>query len=452
MSENLTSFGPTFQMKVIASLLEDPVFTQTVLDILKPIYFESDANRWLVDTIVSYFMEYKTNATLEVLKVKIDEIENDILKAGVVENLKEAWRNIESPDLEFIKEETLNFCKNQVLKNAIVQSVDLLEIKDYDGIKKLIDDAMRSGAERNLGHDYIIGIEERLTKNARETIKSPWDVVNEIMDGGLGTGELGVIVAPAGIGKTWCLQSIAAGAVRDGLSVIHYTLELNQAYVGLRYDTVFSGVTTTNIKFHKEKVEKIISELEGKLLIKYYPTKSASVQTLSSHLKQSEIQGIKPDLVIVDYADILVGVGSERRFVLENVYEELRGLAGEFDVPIWTASQANRSALEEHIIDATKVAEAYAKVMIADFVMSMSRKVEDKISNTGRFHVIKNRFGPDGITFPSTVNTNIGNIQVYEETTKGGKIAQGKMDNSKEYERKMLSKKYDDMNKVDGFE
>ena len=106
MSENLTSFGPTFQMKVIASLLEDPVFTQTVLDILKPIYFESDANRWIVDTIVSYFMEYKTNATLEVLKVKIDEIENDILKAGVVENLKEAWRNIESPDLKFIKEET----------------------------------------------------------------------------------------------------------------------------------------------------------------------------------------------------------------------------------------------------------------------------------------------------------------------------------------------------------
>ena len=163
MSENLTSFGPTFQMKVIASLLEDPVFTQTVLDILKPIYFESDANRWIVDTIVSYFMEYKSNATLEVLKVKIDEIENDILKAGVVENLKEAWRNIESPDLKFIKEETLNFCKNQVLKNAIVQSVDLLEIKDYDGIKKLIDDAMRSGAERNLGHDYISGIEERLT-------------------------------------------------------------------------------------------------------------------------------------------------------------------------------------------------------------------------------------------------------------------------------------------------
>ena len=453
MSENLTSFGPTFQMKVIASLLEDPVFTQTVLDILKPIYFESDANRWLVDTIVSYFMEYKTNATLEVLKVKIDEIENDILKAGVIENLKEAWRNIESPDLKFIKEETLNFCKNQVLKNAIVQSVDLLEIKDYDGIKKLIDDAMRSGAERNLGHDYISGIEERLTKNARDTVETPWDVVNEIMDGGLGSGELGVIVAPAGIGKTWCLQSMGANSVKKELTVVHYTLELNQEYVGLRYDTIFSGTPTANIKFYKDEVKKKISQLKGHLLIKYFPTKSATVQTLSSHLKQIELQGIKPDLVLVDYADILRGVGSEKRHILENIYEDLRGLAGEYELPIWTASQANRSSLEEAVIDATKVAEAYSKVMIADFVISVSRKVEDKIANTSRFHVIKNRFGIDGVTFPASMNTNIGKIQIYESTTQSGQEVQGKMDNSQEYLRKQLSQKHKQFEKdMEGFE
>ena len=95
----------------------------------------------------------------------------------------------------------------------------------------------------------------------------------------------------------------------------------------------------------------------------------------------------------MDYADILKGMGSEKRHVLENIYEDLRGLAGEVECPIWTASQANRSSLEEDVIDATKVAEAYSKVMIADFVVSVSRKVEDKIANTGRFHVIKNRFG-----------------------------------------------------------
>ena len=258
---------------------------------------------------------------------------------------------------------------------------------------------MKAGTTRDLGHDYIISLEERLAESARTTVKTPWDVVNDIMDGGLGHGELGVIVAPAGIGKSWTLQAIGASALKEGKTVVHYTLELNENYVGLRYDSIFTGVTTSNIKYYKDDVQTKLSKLPGKLLIKYFPTKGASVQTISSHLKQIEISGEKPDMVLVDYADILMPTGNfkEKRHAIGTIYEDLRGLAGELEVPIWTASQANRSALEEDVIGADKVAEDYSKVMTADFVMSMSRKVEDKIANTGRFHVIKNRFGIDGV-------------------------------------------------------
>jgi hypothetical protein len=378
---------------------------------------------------------------------------NDVMQVSVVDNLKESWRNRESTDLKFVQEQTIEFCRNQVIKQAIMDSVDLLEVGQYDQIKKIVDEAMKAGSDRDLGHEYIEGIEERLTKSARDTIATGWDPVDEVMDGGLGKGELGVVVAPAGIGKTWCLQNIGAAAVKGGLSVVHYTLELNQNYVGLRYDTVFSGITTASIKYYQDEIKKKISQLKGTLLIKYFPTKSATVQTLSSHLKQIELQGIDIDLVLVDYADILRGIGSEKRHVLENIYEDLRGLAGEVEVPIWTASQANRSSLEEEIIDATKVAEAYSKVMIADFVISVSRKVEDKIANTSRFHVIKNRFGVDGITFPSSMNTSTGNIQIYEATTQSGRDVQSKMNNSEEYLRKQLSEKHQQFEKdVEGFE
>ena len=453
MSEStLTQFGHVFQAKIISSLLSDKKFIQTISDILEPDYFDSDANKWLCKTIRDYFWEYKTTPTLEVMKVKIDEMENEILQVSVVDNLKESWRNVESTDLKFVQEQTLEFCRNQVMKNAIMDSVDLIEVGQYDQIKKIVDEAMKAGSDRDLGHDYIEGIEERLTKSTRDTVKTGWDPIDEVMDGGLGAGELGVVVAPAGIGKTWCLQNIGAHSVKQGLNVVHYTLELNQNYVGLRYDTVFSGVTTSDIKFYQDDVKKKIDALKGTLLIKYFPTKSASVQTLTSHLSQIEIQGTKPDLVLVDYADILKGVGSEKRHVLENIYEDLRGLAGEIECPIWTASQANRSSLEEEIIDATKVAEAYSKVMIADFVVSVSRKVEDKIANTSRFHVIKNRFGIDGITFPSSMNTNIGKILIYESTTQSGKEVQGKMDNSQEYLRRQLANKYNSEKDMDGFE
>ena len=455
MSETLTQFGTSFQSKIIASLISNIKFTQTITDILEPKMFDSDSNKWLVKAIREYYFEYKKQPTLEVIKYKIDEIENDVLKSGVIEKLRDEWKNIESTDLEFVEKETLDFCKNQALKNAILESVDLLENKNYDGIKSIIDDAMKAGTTRDLGHDYVPSLETRLEESSRITVPTPWDVINDITDGGLGPGELGVVVAPAGIGKSWTLQALGSEVIRKGKTVVHYSLELNENYVGLRYDSIFSGVTTANIKYHKEEVEKQISKLPGKLLIKYFPTKAASVQTLGSHLKQIEISGVKVDMVIVDYADILMPTGffKEKRHAIGNIYEDLRGLAGELEIPIWTASQANRSALEEDVIGADKVAEDYSKVMTADFVMSMSRKVEDKIANTGRFHVIKNRFGIDGVTYPSTINTNIGVVKIHEGSSQFGKETQDKMNNSQEFLRKELANKYKDMEKkVEGFE
>ena len=455
MSETLTQFGTSFQAKIIASLMCDIKFLQTISDILQPSMFDSDSNKWLVKSIRDYYYEYKKQPTLEVVKYKIDEIDNDVLKSGVVDKLREVWKNIEATDLEFVQSETLDFCKNQTLKSAILESVEMLENKNYDGIKSIIDDAMKAGTTRDLGHDYIPSLDLRLAESSRITIKTPWDVINDITDGGLGAGELGVIVAPAGIGKSWTLQAIGADAIKKEKTIVHYTLELNENYVGLRYDSIFSGITTSNIKYYKDDVNKKISSLNGKLLIKYFPTKAASVQTLGAHLKQIELSGTNIDMVIVDYADILMPTGNfrEKRHALGNIYEDLRGLAGELEFPIWTASQANRSALEEDVIGADKVAEDYSKVMTADFVMSMSRKVEDKIANTGRFHVIKNRFGIDGVTYPATINTNIGQVQIFEGSSQFGKDAQSKMNNSQEFLRKELANKYKDMEKkVEGFE
>ena len=453
MNETLVQYGTSFQSKIIVSLLNDVKFTKQIIDILEVSYFDSDSNKFIIKTIQDYFVKYKTVPTMEALKVFIDDIENDVLKSGVVDFLRQAWQHRESPDLEFVREKTLEFCKNQVIKNAIMESVELLDSQKYDEIKGVMDKAMTAGVERDIGHEYITGFEERMTQQTRETLPTKWDSINELMDGGLAGGELGVIVAPAGIGKSWTLQALGAEAVKQGKTVVHYTLELNAQYVGLRYDTIVSGQPTGNLQYYKEDVLKAISKLKGDLIIKYYPTRTASVNTLTAHIQQCELQGIKPDLIIVDYADIMKSTQNftEKRHQLGHIYEELRGMAGEFDIPIWTASQANRSSLEEDVIGADKVSEDYSKVMTADFVMSMSRKVEDKIANTGRFHVIKNRFGPDGITFPATINTNTGYIMIYESSTQGGKETQGKMNNADEYIRKTLAQKKKDFDS-DGFE
>ena len=447
-TKNISEFGYSFQIKFIVCLITDKLFLEQIVDILDEKYINNDGFKWIVKTIREYYQEYKTTITMEVFKIKIQEIESDLLQVNVKDCLKEVFKSMEADDLEYIKDKALDFHKSQVLKDAIIQSAKILEIDgNTDEIKSLIDTAMQAGVERNLGHDYLVDIDARYEESARITSPTPWDIINELMQGGLGAGELGVVVAPAGIGKSWCLSAMGAYGISQGLNVVHYTLELNEAYVGLRYDSIFSGVEGQNLKYHKEEIMEKLFNLEGNLTIKYYPTKSCTVNTLSAHLKKVITFGTKVDMVLVDYADIMRDVHKTRemRHALGNIYEDLRGMAGELQVPIWTASQANRSALDEDVIEASKVAESYAKVMTADFVVSLSRKIEDKIGNTGRFHVIKNRFGPDGLTYPARINTNIGKIEIFESSSVQGKDVQHKINNRDNQVKGMLSARYEDL-------
>ena len=428
--------------------MNKPNFIEQVIDILDESHYESESLKWIVKECKKYFNEYKKPITLDVFKVKVSEIDNDVMKTTVVETLKEVYRYFEAPDLEFIQDQVIDFFKNQTLKNAIIKSVEILEQKgDYEQIKNIIDGAMKAGSEKNIGHEYAEDIEIRYSESARSTVETPWDVINDLTQGGLGGGELGVIVAPAGIGKTWILCALGAGAMKRGTNVVHYTLELNESYVGMRYDSVLTGLANQNLKYHIDDVKSAVERVEGELVVKYFPTKTASVHTLSAHLQKLKTLGKSFDMVVVDYGDILRDTSNSReiRHALGNIYEDLRGLAGEFDIPIWTASQANRSALDEDVIEAQKVSESYQKIMTADFVVSLSRKVEDKIANTGRFHVIKNRFGPDGITYPAKVNTNNGAVEIFESDSVGGKEQQKKIDNRDNVMKKMLASKYEDL-------
>jgi len=442
MSDTFNTYGYSFQIKLLAALFKNKTFLQQVSDILDSNYFESDSNKWIANTVIEYFSEYKSLPTLEVMKVNVDSVDNEVLKTSIVDTLKEVMKHLEAEDMDFVQDETIKFCKNQKLKGAIMESVNLLQRGDYDGIKHKIDDALKAGADRDLGHEYMSMIDDRFSETTRKTVPTGWDVIDDLMDGGLGPGELGVFVAPAGIGKSWGLVNAAANAVKAGKTVIQYTLELSGAYVGLRFDSVFTGIAAQNLKYYQEDIKKKIAEIDGDLIIKYYPTKTATVNTLKAHIDRCTMMSKKPDLLIVDYADLLRGAGKEVRLELGNIYEDLRGLAGEYDIPVWTASQANRSALEDDVIGAEKIAESYSKIMTADFVISLSRKIEDKIAGTGRWHVIKNRFGPDGITFPSKMNMSNGQIQIYEETSVNGKQAQKQMDGGSEALRKRLAKKY----------
>lgn len=451
--ETLVKFGKSFQTKTIASLLSDKLFLDQIIDVLRPEFFDTETDRMIVKYIESYYHSYRVYPTVDAMKVYVSKIDADVVQVAIEARLKQIFREIDNPstDLDFIKEQFLEFCKNQKLKSAILSSVDLLERSEYEKIKNIVVDAVNSGTDRNIGHQFIEDLESRLQEVNRDCTKTGWDTINELMDGGLGPGELGVVVAPAGIGKSWCLIHLGGSAVRAGLNVVHFTLELNERYVGARYDSFFTGMPSRQIKsndVNKELLRSTIKNLKGHLVIKEYPTKTATVGTFSAMLERISLMKGKPDLVIVDYADIVAATrGNDARHLeLGSIYEELRGLAGSYQVPIWTASQANRSSLEDDVIQADKIAESYNKVMISDFIVSVSRKITDKVTNTARFHVIKNRFGPDGLTFPASMDTSIGKIDIFEPNSTGGQLIETTIKNAPDLERELMRKKYNELN------
>ena len=447
-----SKFSTSFQNKVISAILSDRSFTRQIYDILKAEYFDSEASEWLVKTILKYFDEYETMPTLDVLKVKINTIERDVLKTSVVDTLKFAWNHLSSDDLVYVKEQVLDFCKNQSIKNAILDSVSLLEDGKYDTIKKNIDTAMKAGQDSDIGHEYKSMIVERYEDSVRNVVSTGWDVIDEITQGGFGKGELILFAAPPGIGKSWSLVNIGVNAMKKGKVVAHYTLELNEGYTGQRYDAVLSGVAVGNLKYNMEDVKKAVENVPGDLVVKHYPTKTASVTSLKAHMDKMTLQGKKPDVVIVDYADLLRGPSKEKRHEeLEEIIEDLRGLAGEYEVPVFTASQINRSGAEDDIITGTKIAGSFSKMMTADFVVSLSRKIEDKLAGTGRWHVIKNRFGPDGMTFPSKANFSTGQIHIYNDDSIDGRSTTKQMKQGESLVRKELAQKYKEMSGDIGF-
>ena len=445
--DNLAKYGQSYQTKVVTNLVTDRPFLEQVSDILETKYFESDTNKWIVDLTRKYFSKYKNTPTTDFFKTEIQKITDKALQQNVLSQLKAVYAQQSGGDSEWVKNEFVTFCKNQNFKNVILTSVDLLQTGQFDKIEKLVRDAVKVGQANDLGLDYKEDIEVRFEEVNRRTVKTNWDVIDDLTDGGLGPGELGVIVAPSGVGKTWVLCHIGAEAVRQGKNVLHYTLELTQNYVGQRYDTIFTGIPSSDLKENKDQIREKVDKLKGGLMIKYYPPKGITANTIAAHIDMVRSTKFQPDLIIIDYADLLVSVNSKNNSDYQEqggIYIDLRAMGGEYQIPIWTASQTNRSAIESDVIHADKIADSYAKVMNADLIISVSRKDTDKLNDTARFHVMKNRFGPDGLTFPAKMNTNKGIIEVYAANSSNGIIASKESKNGELLQKQLLHKKYVD--------
>ena len=416
--KSLSQYGPNFQVKVLHSLLKNKKFILNIRDVIIPSYFENQAHQWVVKETLKYFDEFHTTPTLDFLKIEVKKLENEVLKTAIVDQLKEVYKLV-NDDQEYVEQEFSSFCKNQALKNALLKSVDLLSSGMFDDIRLTIDNALKAGQDKNIGHEYLKDVESRYKEEDRQVIPTPWPIINEGLMGGLGGGDFGLIFGSPGGGKSWTMVALGAHAVKLGLNVVHYTLELSEGYVGKRYDAHFVNEPVNTIHLHKEKINKFIDDLSGSLTIKEYSPGQASISTLESHIQKITDLGYPPDLIILDYVDLLKSISSSKdeKEKLDNTYVATKALARDLNIPVWSVSQVNRAGARDEIVEGDKAAGSYNKLMITDFCMSLSRLPQDKVNNTARFFLMKNRYGMDGMTYYASMDASTGTIEMDENPT-----------------------------------
>lgn len=418
LDKDFSNYGKSFQETLAQLILEDRPFCDQMEEVLDVNFFELKYLRLFVQKVFEYRTQYRVHPTPKIissiLRTDISD-ENDAVQKQVRDYFSRSMINRVS-DVDYIKDTALDFCKKQNLKKAMIESAGLLQSSSFDEIKSKIDNALKLGTDNNFGHDYKKDFEMRYEYKARNPVGTGWERVDGIIKQGHGKGELGVIIAPTGAGKSMVLVHLGAEAIKNGKNVVHYTLELGDDVVGQRYDSCISGIGLNDLYTFKEDVFEACSGVQGELIIKEYPTKTATPNTIRAHLNKLRKKEHDIDLIIVDYGDLLKPTVryKEKRNELESIFEELRGIAKEFECPLWSATQTNRSGLNAEVVTMESISEAYSKCFPADLIFSLSRTIEDKNANTGRFFFAKNRNGPDGIVMPIFMDTSKVKIEVLD--------------------------------------
>ena len=311
---NFSKYGKSFQEKLCMVILDDRSFADQIEEVLDINFLELNYLKLFLTKVFSYREKYGVHPSRDIMKTILRsdlDAENELTAKQVREfYVRSQIANL--TDVEYIKDTSLDFCKKQNLKSAMVKSIGLLQNSSYDEISQVINDSLRLGMNNDEGYDWKKDFEERFKPRFRNPISTGWDLIDNISKGGLGQKELGVVIAPTGAGKSMVLVHLGTQALKAGKTVVHYTLELQDTVIASRYDSCLTKVPLGNLMSFKEKIYEEVQDIEGRLIVKEYPTKSATTHTIKTHLEKLKMRNIDVDMIIVDYADLLRPVRTQR--------------------------------------------------------------------------------------------------------------------------------------------
>jgi replicative DNA helicase len=395
---------------ILAELCNDEEYTRKVIPFLKAEYFFNPGEKILFEKIEKHVVKYNSTPDKNALVIAVQE-DRKVSEAELTE-IEDVLKNLstEKTNKEWLLNETEKFCKDKALYLAVMESIGIIDGKDKDkptsALPAILSDALAVGFDTNIGHDYIENADERFEFYHRQEEKMPFDLemFNEITEGGLINKTLNVALAGTGVGKSLFMCHMAANCISQGKNVLYITLEMSEERIAERIDANLMNIPIQQLKelpktMFDDRIKKINEKINGRLIIKEYPTASANAGHFKALLNELRLKrNFDPDIIFVDYLNICsssryrAGTSANSYTIIKAIAEELRGLAVEFDLPLVTATQTTRGGYNSSDVELTDTSESFGLPATADLMFALI-STED-IEKLGQVMVkqLKNRY------------------------------------------------------------
>ena len=405
---NLGYLGHSFQIQLLNQLIVDEKFALSIIDILDPTYFDSEYLRLICAEIKDYHEKYQTIPLISTIEqIASQKITKDITREYVIENLQEI-KDTDQKDCLFVQDTAIKFCKQQELKKANKKIEKILEIGDFEKYEECVEimkKAVSVGEHKDTGIEIFDGIEDVLADDFRSPIPTGITGLDNLMDGGLSKGELGVILAPFGVGKTTLITRFAHTAWDLGHNVVQIFFEDNPKVIQRKHTTCITNIALNDLNAHKDKVMEMVNKKKGErenhLILKKFRSANTTMQEVEQYLRKLISDGIRPDIILLDYIDCIV---TKRQYSDEyagegDIMRSFETMISELNVVGWTAVQGNRSSIGADIVDSNMIGGSIKKGQIGHFILSVARTIPQKEDNLATMAILKSRFGKDGVVF-----------------------------------------------------
>ena len=413
-SSNLGYLGYSFQVKLVKQLIEDQKFSESIITIIDPNYFDNEYMRLVVASVKNYYEKYETIPSYDTIFNLIKtEVRREIARESANELIKEV-KDSDNKDCLHTQDVAIKFCKQQELKKATLKIQKILDTGDfdrYDECEEIVKQAITVGVEKDDGIDVFHNIKNVLSADFRSPIPTGLIGIDNLMGGGLSKGELGVILAAFGVGKTTLITRMANTAYKMGKNVVQIFFEDNQEVIQRKHYTCFTEIPLNELEERSDEVEQKLTnfqDLTGNLILKRMPSDGTTIPHIRQYLKKLISNGIKPDVIFLDYIDC---VQPTKQFKDEysgegNVMRQFETMLSELDVAGWTAVQGNRSAIGAELVEANMMGGSIKKGQIGHFILSAAKTLEQKEEGRATLAILKSRFGKDGVVFEDILFDN----------------------------------------------